>query len=180
MVWLTDGSVLGATRVGFEGGLFELHRDVPPATEADASAGERVASVRPEFVAAVAFDTRRLIPVSSLVGDGSVRGRGSPFNAEPIVLRGASSVRVPLPADARRLSLRAELPLRARAWGRCELVLSTDGVVRARLPVSGGSPVVEHELDLDGATSLGLRLEPGAYGRVHAEVEVREALISVE
>ncbi len=183
LVWLRDGSVLGASAVRFSDRLFTLSTGLDAATEAgtdDPETEAGAASVRPEHVSAVAFDTRRLIPVSSLLDGTRVREERSPFNAEPIELRGASSAEVDLPARAKRVSLSAELPLRARAWGRCELLLAVDGSVRARLPLSAASPVIDYELDLEDARRLELILEPGAYGRVQAVVEVRDALIALD
>ncbi len=181
MVWLRDGSVLGAAEVRFDGAAFVLIDDTTPATEADDTEGSaQSVTIRPEHVSAVSFDTRRLVPVSSLLGGAAGVGEPGAFGARAITLDGRASVGVELPGGASRLALTAELPLRARAWGRCELLLSTDGVVRARLPMSAATPVIDYELDLDGASTLELTLEPGEFGRVHSVVEVRDALIAVE
>jgi hypothetical protein len=182
MVWLRDGSVLGAGSVRLAERRFTLIDNGTPGTEADAGAGEAV--VRAEHVLAVAFDTRELVPVSSLIESPSrrvsVRDARSPFDAEPIELTGAASLSVDLPAGASRLSMTAALPLRARAWGRFEVVLSTDGIVRARLPLSASRPEIDHELDLAGARELTITLETGEFGRVHAMAELREALIAID
>ncbi|MEL7482742.1 MAG: hypothetical protein AAFN41_00170 [Planctomycetota bacterium] len=175
MVWLRDGSVLGASEVLFDGGLFVLVDEEAELTEAEGLS----ATIRPENVEAVSFDTRRLVPVSRLIEDAEPSTAGV-FGARAIELAGEESVQVDLPGGATRLVLTAELPLRARAWGRCELLLSTDGVVRARLPMSASNPLIDYELDIEGASELELILKPGEFGRVHSVIEVRDALVAVD
>ncbi|MEO1511778.1 MAG: hypothetical protein AAFU70_06885, partial [Planctomycetota bacterium] len=111
MVWLRDGSVLGASEVLFDGGLFVLVDEEAELTEAEGLS----ATIRPENIEAVSFDTRRLVPVSRLVEDAEPSTAGV-FGARAIELAGEDSVRVDLPDGATRLVLTAELPLRARAW----------------------------------------------------------------
>lgn len=184
MVWLRDGSVLGAAEVLFAEGLFVVIEDGSALTEADGRAGNdaggQSVTVRPEHVSAVSFDTQSLVPASTLIDAAGRESDAGEFGAAPIALNAEDSVAIELPARARRIVLTAELPLRARAWGQCELLLATDGVVRARLPLSAATPVIRYELDLDGAQTLELILEPGAFGRVQSMIEVRDALIAVD
>ncbi|MEO1718225.1 MAG: hypothetical protein AAFR76_14075 [Planctomycetota bacterium] len=180
MVWLLDGSVLGADEIRFEDGRFILIEDAATLTEADATGPGQSITLRPDHVSAVSFDTRRLVPLASLVAEEGAGGRDGVFGAAPIEVSGGSRIEVGLPASARRLTLTSELPLRSRAWGRCELVLSADGVALARIPLSAADPVDEVNLDIAGAQTLEIVLEPGEFGRVQTAIEIRAALVAVD
>lgn len=181
MVWLRDGSALGVTDVRFSENTFVVIEGSPVPTEAeDGIGGARSITIRPEHVEAVSFEVRRLVPVSRLLGTDEAGLDGRTFGATAIELAGESSVGIELPPGARRLSLTVELPLRARAWGRCELVVAVDGVARERLSLSAATPVADTVLDLTGAQELELILEPGEFGRVQSRVEIRDALIAVD
>lgn len=180
MVWLRDGSVLAATEVRFEDGHFVLINDSIPGTEADAADAGQSVAVRSEHVSAVSFDTGRLVPLARLIDTPSPASVGGTFGATTIGLSGGVSIPVRLSAGARRLSLTAELPLRSRAWGRCTLVLRTDGEARARFALSAADPVIDFDLDITNARTLELVLEPGEFGRVQTDIEIRDALIAVD
>ncbi|MEO1583331.1 MAG: hypothetical protein AAFR96_02025 [Planctomycetota bacterium] len=194
MVWLRDGSVLGVTSVSFDGDTMTLNWQTDVDTEAEPDEPERSVAVPHELVRAVVFDSRRVVPLVDLLPAaevervsrvGASRAVGGPaddppLGAEPLSLSGRDELQLALPVGAESLSLRAALPLRARAWGRGTLVVRLDGMVRARLPVSASEPVADAVVQISGASELSLGLEPGEFGEVHAEVSVMRAIIAID
>jgi hypothetical protein len=174
-VWLADGTVMAVRSIEAAGGAATLVTEPDGATESEPDRpGHRVPA---ESLRSVVFDTRTLRPLSALLG--AELGTGA-FGAEPVSLRGIEPVRLSLPEGASWLSLSAELPLRARAWGRCEVLIVIDGVTRARLPLGAEAPRVPLRLNIAGGHELELRLQPGPFGPVQLLAELHDGLVSAE
>lgn len=174
-VWLADGTIMAVRSVEVSGGAAVLLTEPDGATESEPDRpGHRVPA---ESLRSIIFDARTLRPLSALLG--TELGVGT-FGTETVLLRGVEPVRLTLPEGASWLSLNAQLPLRARAWGRCEVLIVIDGVTRARLPLSAESPEIPLRLNIAGGRELELRLQPGPFGPVQLLAELHGGLVSAD
>jgi len=108
---------------------------------------------------------------------------GAALGAPDIELPGPMSVTWTLPAGVTRVAGVAELPVSARAWGDCSVVMF-DGagaqVWTTRL--SGDAPSAPFNIDLSGkdALTLTVRVEAGANGPIEDRVLLRRVLLLLD
>lgn len=182
-LWFRDGTVLdtSALRLGDDGYLhLETLLNAP---DADLS------KLRIDMLAALLLSPDALIPLSSLpvssldapatrfrVPSPRVRGSEGPLGLGSIRYHGPLTVRYTVPAGVRRFAADAELPLDARVWGDCELVIRSDDheVFRSRL--SAETPTVTINIAIDGS-ELTIDILEGANGPVQDIVELRNAML---
>jgi hypothetical protein len=184
-VWLTDGSVAGATGFAPAAGSGEFRLMRPTPTDDAAQVG-----LSPLDVVGIVPDTARVIPLASLpvvseagVGDrlyadpAELRWQGEalgaawratvgpgekapPLDAPDIQLPGPMTVEWTLPAGAARVAGWAEVPPEARVWAEFTLVfegVSARGEVTplASESMSGSHPVAEFNIELPATGSVG-------------------------
>lgn len=208
VLWLNDGTVVRAEGLhdGARPGLAQavvIDRSIGR----DTSESESPVSPTPTAlreVAAIAFDRAAFTPLSSLETE-SQRSLGlrrwfepaeigsgdfEPLGAGDVRLPGPMEVRWVLPVGASRLAFDAELPLEARTWGDCDLVVllaaseNAEPEELSRTRLNGRSPVARVNVELadpDRARRrLIVRLEPGDYGPIQDEVVIRTPLLAAE
>lgn len=184
VIWMRDGSVLAAPGFEVTGGLPELTGAPEARTEAAQEEDEpgRPLLLEPDAVLAFVFDAARLVPLSSLERTGRVEigGESAAFNAEPIRMRRPTVARFDLPEGASWLSLRAELPRRARTWGHARLTIAANGRSLESVSLRPDAPSAEIRVPLGGTTELEVRLEPDGFGPVQVSAELLDALVAVD
>lgn len=187
-VWLEDGTVAVVESLRARDQEQSLRLRLPDGQTADYAMSD---------VRAVAFDASRLRALADLepieqraVGDrplldgltplpAPTGGSAADLNAPDLLLPGPMRVRWEIPAQARRLSAIAELPLDALPWGDCEVVVEVDGVERMRERLDRNHRRVRFSAPLDGS-ELEIRIEPGRGGPINDRVILRRPLILLE
>ncbi len=138
------------------------------------------------------FDARGLIPFAAMapshvegpptryaVPAPTVLDEFAPLGLGRVEFRGPVSVQYLLPPGAAYLSAEAALPMKARSWGDCELVIREDDrqVFSARL--NADSPTTVIGVPLDGSR-LEVEITEGSGGPVQDQVVLLRALVLVE
>lgn len=187
-VWLADGSVVRA---------IALELDPRRRLNITLSDGQH-AAFDWESVRAVLFDAARLVPLAAApirsqepVGDrrfaapveralpGDSAARWPAFDAWNLIAPGPMAIEFDLPAGAARLATRIELTDSRSPWGDCDVIFHIDGREVLRRHLSAADPASPVNLDLSGATTLRLVIEPGAYGPIRDSVTLHQPLILV-
>ncbi|MCA9296938.1 MAG: hypothetical protein KC983_10475 [Phycisphaerales bacterium] len=182
-LWFRDGTVLDTSslRLGDDGYLrLETLLDAPNAD---------LSKIRIDLLSALLLSPDALIPLASLpvssleappmryrIPAPRVEGRNGPLGLGSIRYHGPLTARYTVPGGVRRFAADAELPLDARVWGDCELVIRSDDreVFRARL--SADAPSVSINTAIDGS-ELTIDILEGANGPVQDVVELRNAML---
>ena len=185
-VWARDGTVVDVDRLALgDDGLVRLD-GLPFVVEP----GPR--QVRLSAVLAVLFDPDRLVPFATLeplsvqgpatryvVPRPRVLGERAPLALPRVEFRGPLTVRYPLPERPAYFSGEARLPVMARPWGDCELVIRDDEreVFWARL--SAQSPVATIGINVGGSV-LTIEIRQGSAGPIQNHVVLHRAMLLVE
>jgi hypothetical protein len=185
-LWLLDGTVVDVSEVMLgDDGFFRLE-GVPMVTE------EQAKRIEVDAVAGVQFDARGLIPFAAMapsrvegpptryaVTAPTVLDEFAPLGLGRVEFRGPVSVQYLLPAGSAYLSAEAALPVKARSWGDCELVIREDDrqVFAARL--NADTPTAVIGVPLDGSR-LTVEVTEGSGGPVQDQVVLLRALVLVE
>lgn len=194
-VWFADGTVARADALTLSAqGAFQAQTNLPGAAE------PTQITVDAPSVTAVSFDRARLRTLAQLPLDSYSPLDGRRWSARPLVEDpdaapcGAAAVHLPgpmtvswtLPAGARRLSGRAQLPPDCRVWGDCEfsLEVAADGrphsLWKARLTTQQPEAAFEVQLPADlpaGPLTLLAVLREGEGGPIQDRVTLRRVLI---
>lgn len=199
-VWLADGTVVRAERLGAEPGgrAASLVRMIVSADEGRAQrVGLNVTQIK-----AVVPRAQGIAALSSLVvarqelgagrlGGGAIRTVPAPdavLGAQDIELPGPMSVDWAVPSGVRVVAGWAVLPETAREWGACTLALGliddAGGLIAGTsAELSGGAAVAAVRLEAPpGAKPALLRatLVAGPYGPIQCRVTLRRVLLSRE
>ncbi|MEM1071742.1 MAG: hypothetical protein AAGB48_10205 [Planctomycetota bacterium] len=187
VLWLADGSVIGAPSLRVTGGLIELGAGSTGETEAERpltqNGHEQSWLLDADGMLAYVPDARRLVPLGSLPeADTLVResAAAEPFNARPLVWSSPGETVFMLPGGATWFAASITLPIEARAWGDATLIVLADNTELARVPLNAASPTGRVRVQLDGRRTLTIRLEAGAFGPVQVEARLEDAVIAVE
>lgn len=200
MVWLADGTVVRAERLGGEPDAksASLVRMVLAADEGRSQrVGLNIAQVRailPRAEAVVPLSAVRIseqVPGEDRLGGGRVRAVATPeglLNAADLELPGPMRVDWALPEGVTALAGWAELPETARAWGRVTLGLGLiDGegnlVAGQRIELDGAKPLAALELSVPkGAKAATLRatLVAGPFGPIQCRAVLKRVLLAVD
>jgi hypothetical protein len=185
-LWLVDGTVVdvGEVMLG-DDGFFRLE-GLPLVAE------EEVGRIEMEAVAGVQFDARGLVPFAAIapvrvegpptrytVPAPSVVDEFAPLGLGRVEFRGPVSVQYLLPPGSSYLSAEAALPVQARSWGDCELVIREDDeqIFTARL--NAERPAASIGVGLNGS-QLTVEITEGAGGPVQDQVVLLRAMVLVE
>jgi hypothetical protein len=185
-LWLVDGTVVDVEEVMLgDDGLFRLE-GLPLVAD------EQAKRVEVDAVAGVQFDAQRLIPFAALT-PGRVEGPPTRYVVPPptvldefaplglgrVEFRGPVAVHYLLPAGSAYLSAEATLPVLARSWGDCELIIREDDqqIFSARL--NADQPTTTVGVALEGS-QLTIEVTEGSGGPVQDQVVLLRALVLVE
>jgi hypothetical protein len=185
-LWLIDGTVVDVDDVMLgDDGFFRLE-GLPFVDDAQPK------RIELEAVAAVQFDSEGLVPLASLapsrvqgpatryvVPPPTVLDEFAPLGLGRVLFRGPVSVRYLLPEGSAYLSAEAQLPVMARSWGDCELVIRNDDreVFSARL--NGDHPTAVIGVPLAGS-GLTVEVMEGSSGPVQDQVVLLRGFVVVE
>jgi hypothetical protein len=200
MVWLADGTVVRAERLGGEPDAksASLVRMVLAADEGRSQrVGLNIAQVRailPRAEAVVPLSAVRIseqVAGADRLGGGRVRAVAVPeglLNAADLELPGPMRVDWVLPEGVTALAGWAELPETARAWGRVTLGLGLiDGegnlVAGQRIELDGAKPLAALELSVPKAAkaaTLRATLVAGPFGPIQCRAVLKRVLLAVD
>ena len=190
MVWLVDGSVLGAGR------LLATSRDRIAFELATTSGrGPRV-DVQLADVAAIELEPGRIVPLTSLDSIEAKPAGGrrwtpppraidpdrSPLRLSDLLIPGPMELRIELPPGATRFATEAWL-VDGSAWSGTTLVVlagpaGSVELARVDLSLARSRAVIDVELPA-GARTLVLRLDPAARGAIRDRVILRQPMLAV-
>jgi hypothetical protein len=185
-VWLLDGTVVDVEEVMLgDDGFFRLEG---LALVADGQARR----IEVDAVAGVQFDAQGLIPFSAIapsrvegpptryvVPAPTVLDEFAALGLGRVAFRGPVSVQYLLPPGSAYLSAEAVLPVKARSWGDCELIIREDDqqVFTARLNAESPTAMIGVPL---GGSRLTVEVTEGSGGPVQDQVVLLRALVLVE
>jgi hypothetical protein len=185
-LWLIEGTVVDVQDVILgDDGLFRLE-GMPLVVD------EQALRIEVGAVAGVQFDAQGLIPFAVItpsrvegpptryvVPAPTVLDEFAPLGLGRVEFRGPVSVQYLLPAGSAYLSAEAALPIWARSWGDCELIIREDDrqIFSARL--NGDQPTAVIGVPLDGSR-LTVEVTEGSGGPVQDRVVLLRALVLVE
>lgn len=201
MVWLSDGSVFGASRVSIDApsGRASLVAAVLPGKPASET---ETSNLQLGEIAAIVFDHSRLIPLSSLPASAASSGAErrvvppaqtaavpgfdvSPLNCDDIVLPGPMTATWELPPEARRIGGWLVLDDSHWAWGDCQVTVSLSAagsgsaapveVLSTRL--NALHPAAMLAMDVSPGQRLIVQVLPGENGPVDDHVTLRHVLV---
>lgn len=190
VLWLGAGSIIGVEALA-------PARAGTLAFSARAEVGsDRSIEVRLDQIRAFLPDAASLRPLSELpiarqepaadrTGAAPVRvlGRGdAPLNAADIELPGPMTVEWTLPENAARLAATVTLPVTARDWGDCEVIVEAvdaagQGKPLERQRLNADSPTFALNVPVAGAARVRVRVEAGAYGPIQDRVLLRRPVV---
>lgn len=198
-VWTYDGTIAAVDTVRVRaGGVADL------VSTLRGESGGVATNIPASDVRAVSLDTSRLRALASLeahlVEGSSTRRwtpppaigntRTAPLSAADIEIPGPMRVQWNLPAGARKLATIAELPIDARLYGDCEIVVSVvtgdapaREIARERLHAQRASVdlnLVLHAAGTPAGTALRIDLLSGEGGAIQDRVVLRRPLFLVE
>lgn len=104
-------------------------------------------------------------------------GRIEPLGAADLLLPGPMAVSWTLPDSALRLAGSAALDGEAWPWGDCEFVIAVDGYEVFRSRLTRDTPPARFNVELDGARTIDLIVEPGLNGPLNDRVVIRRPLL---
>ncbi|MHC4099547.1 MAG: hypothetical protein ACYS15_01225 [Planctomycetota bacterium] len=184
-LWLMDGTVVDVEDVMLgDDGFFRLE-GMPLVVD------DQARRVEVGAVVGVQFESRGLIPFAEIAPsrvDGpptryvvpapAVLDEFAPLGLGRVEFRGPISVQYQLPAGSAYLSAEAALPVKARSWGDCELVIREDDqqIFSTRLNAERPSAVIG--LPLDGSR-LTVEVTEGSGGPVQDQVVLLRALVLI-
>lgn len=189
-LWLHDGTVCQVRGVR---SVNAAALEIDPPRDAVEPAAIRIS---PAEVTSIAFDARRIVPLSSMGLSGAPLEPGrslvvqpavqsvvnAPLSAGDIEIPGPMTVEWTLPAGSRRIAGVVELPRNCRIWGDCTVIISAGGEpVRERL--SGARPVIEFNIPVAAGAAparMKLTLDPGDSGPIQDRIILRRTLIAVD
>jgi hypothetical protein len=185
-LWLVDGTVVdvGEVMLG-DDGYFRLE-GLPLVADEEAKRLEA------DAVVGVQFDARRLVPFAAIapirvegpstryvVPAPAVLDEFAPLGLGEVEFRGPVSVHYLLPSGSVYLSAEAALPVKARSWGDCELVIREDDERIFSVRLNADRPAAVIGVRLNGS-QLTVEVTEGAGGPVQDQVVLLRALVLVE
>ena len=110
--------------------------------------------------------------------EGRERNSGelAPLGLARVELRGPIVVRYGLPAVPVLLVAEATLPLAARTWGDCELVIRSDRREIFRAHLNAERPTVQVSVLVEGA-ELELEITEGAHGPIQDRIVLHRTML---
>lgn len=201
MVWLSDGSVIAASKVAIDApsgraSLAAAIRADKPDSESETS------SLQLGEMAAIAFDSSRLVPLASLPATATSGGSDrritppattaavpgfdvSPLSCDDIDLPGPMTVSWELPKHARRVGGWLVLDDSHWAWGDCHVTVSlAPGGSGSAAPIevlstrlNALNPAAMLAVDVSPGQRLVVHVSPGENGPVDDHVTLRHVLV---
>lgn len=126
-----------------------------------------------EILGSSAPDTRYAVPEPEALDELA------PLGLSRVALHGPMALRYRLPATPVFLTAEARLPVTARTWSDCDLVVRDDETEVARVHLDARNPVAEVETLLQGAT-LQIEITEGRNGPIQDTVILHRAMLLVE
>jgi hypothetical protein len=185
-VWLSDGTVLDASRIhAGDDGHVRL-------TRSPSGAGTQPVRLGLKDINAILFDPASLVPLAQLVPtriDGpetryllpepEILDRGAPLGLSRVRLRGPLTVRYALPEGTKRFAAEAVLPSRAHRWGDYEMTVYDDDRPVFSAKLSADTPRAVVNVALSG-TELNISLVPAGNGPIQDELILERAILLVK
>jgi hypothetical protein len=182
-LWLADGTIMAVQSLSMpERGNIEV-------TGRWHGTGTQTSNLPRDSIAAVLFDARRLVPLSSiaparvegpptryLVSDPVILDTSSMLGISRIEYRGPLTVYYTLPEGASRFAAVATLPRESRTWGDFELVIRIDGREVDRRSINADRPTAAINLELHGR-ELTIELLEGDSGPVQNHLILSRAMV---
>ncbi|MCA9290930.1 MAG: hypothetical protein KDA25_07365 [Phycisphaerales bacterium] len=183
-VWLNDGTVIDVEDVLVADDGSVRVSGVPFVVEGSEA---RIDLVR---LRGVLFRPGRMTPLAALRptridGPPTRYTIPSPTIEDPLVALGVAdirfdgpvTVRYPLDATMRRFATEVELPLVAREWGDCEVIIRDDDREVFRTRLTGERPTATINVELRGS-ELTVEISEGRYGPIQDRVVLRRAMLT--
>jgi hypothetical protein len=185
-LWLMEGTVVDVEDLTLgDDGLFRLE-GMPMVVD------EQARRIDVGAVAGLQFDAQGLIPFAAItpsrvsgpptryvVPAPTVLDEFAPLGLNRVEFRGPMSVQYLLPDGSTYLSAEAALPMKARSWGDCELVIREDDRKIFSVRLNSDRPTAVIGVPLDGSR-LTVEVTEGSGGPVQDRVVLLRALFLVE